>query len=104
MKTIKQALIDEVHYPFSDGFIENRLLVRGLNGEGESSAETLVSPEFIGACADCFYAMVDAPNISESGISLTLADRNIILKKANSLYRQIGESEKQCRPIVTIGW
>lgn len=105
MRTIAQALKDEVYYPVNDGKIENILLKRGLEGNAEISAETINSNEFNGAVADCLYSLVEAPNFSESDISISLQDRKLILKKANALYASIGESEKNLdEPKVYIGW
>lgn len=105
MRTIAQALKDEVHYPIGDGFIENKLMKRGLDGSCEISAEILNSPEFNGAVADCLYSLVEAPNFSESDISISLQDRNLILKKANTIYTSIGEEEKSLdQPKVYVGW
>lgn len=105
MRTIAQALKDEIYYPVNDGKIENILLRRGLDGSGEVSAEVLNSPEFNGAVADCLYSLVEAPNFSESDISISLQDKNLILKKANLIYKSIGEEEKNLdEPTVYIGW
>lgn len=105
MKTIAKALEDEILYPIGTGLIENKLLARGLNGEGEISAEILASSEFRGALADCLYSLVEAPNFSESDISISLADRNLLLKKANTIYAEIGESEKDFSiPKIYVGW
>lgn len=105
MKTIKQALVDEIHYPLNEGFIENRLLARGLEKDANISAEIFNSNEFRGAVADCLYSLIDSPNFSESDISITLTDRNLILKKANSIYSSIGEDEKNLnQPKVYVGW
>lgn len=105
MKTIAQALKDEIYYPVNDGKIDNTLLRRGLDGSGTISAEVLNSPEFNGAVADCLYSLVEAPNLSESDISISLQDRDLILKKANSIYTAIGEQEKNLdEPKVYIGW
>lgn len=91
MRTIKQALIDEIHFPISDGFVENKLLARGLDGDDEVSMEILNSKEFIGAVADCLYSLIEAPNFNEADKSFSLGDRNVILNKVNSLYKKIGE-------------
>lgn len=105
MRTIAQALKDEIPYPLGEGFFENRLLERGLDGGSEISSEVLASPEFKGAVADCLYSLVEAPNFSESDISFSLQDRNLILKKANVIYASIGEPEKNLdQPTVYIGW
>lgn len=94
MKTILQALKDEISYPLSDGFFENRLLARGIDGESIIDIEVMNSNAFKGAVADCLFALVDSPNFSESDISISLPDRSIILKKANLIYASIGEDEK----------
>lgn len=105
MRTITQALKDEIDYPINDGKIENKLMRRGLDGSSEISAEILDSPEFNGAVADCLYSLVEAPNFSESDISFSLQDRNLILKKANAIYTSIGEEEKALdQPKVYVGW
>lgn len=105
MRTIAKALIDEIHYPLPEGFVCNKLLARGLDGEGEISAEMLKSAEFIGAVADCLWSLVQAPNISESDKSVTLPDRDAIIRLANSYYKQIGEPEKSYgEPTVQFGW
>lgn len=105
MRTIAQTLKDEIDYPIKDGKIENMLMRRGLDGSGEISAEVLNSPEFNGAVADCLYSLVEAPNFSESDISISLQDRNLILKKANAIYASIGEEEKHLdQPKVYVGW
>ena len=44
-KTIRQALIDEVHYPLPLGFIENKIIERGLNGDTEYTVEGFRSNE-----------------------------------------------------------
>lgn len=93
MKTVLQALSDEVHYPLSQGFYTNKLIMRGLTPNEEVSAETLNSVGFRGALADSLASLLFAPNISEAGISISLQDRQRILAIANGIYRDIGERE-----------
>lgn len=95
MKTIKQALIDEIHFPLNDGFIDNKLILRNLDSEDAITREILLSKEFIGAVADCLYSLIDAPNISESGISISIPDRTALLRRVNDMYRSIGEEERR---------
>lgn len=104
MKTIMQALVDEVHYPIPAGFVENKLMKRGLTANEEISTQVLNSPEYIGCVADCLYSLIEAPNFNEADKSFSIADRNLILKKVNSLYLSIGESEVAIeKPRVFIG-
>lgn len=91
MKTVRQALIDEIHYPISEGFVENKLLSRGLDPDEELYADLLVSDGFKGAVADCLWSLIEAPSFSEADKSISLADRDIILRKVNSIYLSIGE-------------
>lgn len=104
MKTILQALIDEVHYPFPIGMLENKLTCRRIDGESEFTPEVATSRAFKGVLADCLYALIEAPNISEADKSFSLSDKALILKKANALYAQIGEEEVELveRPTVKI--
>ncbi|ROT19578.1 hypothetical protein EEL53_10055 [Muribaculaceae bacterium Isolate-114 (HZI)] len=105
MKTIAQALKDEIHYPLGGGFIENKLLARGLNGESLIDSSVINSNEFKGAVADCLYSLIEAVNFSESDISISLQDRNLILKKVNAIYASIGEETKDLdQPKVYVGW
>lgn len=105
MKTIQQALIDEIHYPLPVGFIENKLTARGLEPEEEFTALVATGKEFVGAVADCLYSLIYAPNFSEADKSFSLGDREIILRKVNSLYNSIGEPSVglQEKPVVYIG-
>lgn len=105
MKTIAQALIDEIHYPLPIGFIENQLICRGLDCAAPVSREILCGNEFRGAVADCLYSLIEAPNISESDKSISLTEKKLILKKANTIYASIGEPEKFLdEPTVQFGW
>lgn len=103
MKTIGQALMDEIHYPIGVGMVENKLIVRGLEFEDCFDGEVAVSREFIGAVADCLYSLIEAPNFSEADKSISLSDKSLILRKANTLYKSIGEQEKALdSPVVYI--
>lgn len=103
MKTIAAALKDEIHYPLSDGFITNRLLARDLDAEGTADGEVLRSPAFIGATADCLVSLIQAPDLAEDEVKITLQDRDDILRRANYLYGQIGEDPVSLAPMVYIG-
>ena len=104
MKTIAQYLQDEIHYPVSKGFLENRLIARGYEANAEISPEIISSSQFIGAIADSLFSLIAAPNFSESDISISLSDKNLILKHANQLYESIGEEPKNLtEPKVFIG-
>lgn len=91
MKTITQALIDEIHYPIPIGFVENKLLSRGLYGDDDFTPAVSSGNGFRGAVADCLISLVQAPNFNEAAKSISLGDRQLILRLANSIYTSIGE-------------
>lgn len=95
-KTVRQALIDEVHYPIPAGHVDNIIIKRGLAGESEFSKEIAESNEYKGALSDCLFSLLQAINFSESDKSVgTLTDkqRELILSWVNSLRKEIGEPE-----------
>ena len=100
MKTVFQALIDEVVYPIGIGKVENIVIKRfGSEGEGERQYTAAVadSTEYKGALADCLYSLLQAVSFSEADKSvsaLTDSQRKTILGMANRLYNEIGEDEK----------
>lgn len=106
MKTLLQALADELHYPVPAGHLENRLLKRGLDAEAECTADVLNSNAFKGALADSLVLLIAAPGFSEADKSFTLSDKDSILELANSIYTSIGEDENVVEdetPTVYIG-
>lgn len=106
MKTIKQALIDEIHYPIPLGFVENKMIERQLNGDDEYTFEIAQSKEWKGALADCLYSLIQAVSLSESDKSIgTLSDKDKerLLVRINALYKTIGESHALGQPMVYIG-
>lgn len=104
MKTILQALKDEIDYPFPVGKFENKLLARNLNGDDECTYEVITGKSFKGAVADCLYSLIEAPNFSEADKSFSFSDRDLILKKANSIYNAIGETDNIVGvPTVVVG-
>lgn len=106
MKTIKQALIDEIHYPIPLGFVENKMIERQLNGDDEYTFEVAQSKEWKGALADCLYSLIQAVSLSESDKSIgTLSDKDKerLLVQINALYKTIGESPALGQPMVYIG-
>jgi len=94
MKTVRQALRDEIHYPIPKGFVENKLIERGFSGNENYTAEVSRSSSYRGALADCLCSLIHAVNFSESDKSvgnLTDEQRRQLLKRANALYEEIGE-------------
>ena len=104
MKTILEALRDEIHYPLPTGYLENKLIVRGLNKDDEFDTETARGKDFRGCVADCLVGLVTSPNISEGGVSISQTYKDQIMKIANSIYTSMGENEvtDEKEPTVTI--
>ena len=107
MKTVLQALRDEVHYPIPVGYIENKLIERRLKGDTEYSYDVSQSKEWKGALADCLYSLLQAVRYSESDKSigvLTDKDKERLLVRINTLYNSIGEATVNLgQPMVYIG-
>lgn len=107
MKTIGEALLDELIYPIPFGHAENICIKRRIDIEGEFNADIAESEGYKGALADCLYSLIQSVNFSEADKSvgsLTDKQREQIIKKANALYSKLGEplidDEK---PMVYIG-
>ncbi len=107
MKTIKQALIDEIYYPIPEGFVDNKLIERQLEGSDDYTFEVHNSTEWKGALADCLYSLLQAITYHESDKSvgvLTDKDKERLLIRINALYKEIGEDEVDLGiPTVYIG-
>lgn len=94
MKTVRQALLDEILYPIPEGKIENKLIARGLTGNEEYDPEMAKSASFKGCFADCLIALLQSVSFSESDKSVSaLSDeaKKRLLKIANSIYDELGE-------------
>lgn len=106
-KTIKQALIDEIHYPIPEGFVDNKLIERNLDGIDDYTFDVHNSKEWKGALADCLYSLLQAISFSEADKSigvLTDKDKERLLIRINNLYKEIGEDEVDLgTPTVYIG-
>lgn len=92
MKTIREALIDEIGYPLGDGCIDNKIIARDLDGNEEFTYNVSISSSYIGALADSLVALIYSPNFSEADKSFSLSDKELILRRANGLYSSIGET------------
>lgn len=97
MKTIKQALIDEIFYPINEGLIDNKLMIRNLDGSEEISKEVMLGDNFQGALADCLVSVVEqAVNFSEADKNINVPTEAQLLRiktRINSIYHAIGEAE-----------
>lgn len=96
MKTVLQALKDEIYYPVNEGLLENKLQGRDLDPGLGFSKSVQDSSAWKGALADSLLTLIQAVNISEGDKSygaLTDAQRKALLVQINRLYGEIGEEE-----------
>ena len=101
MKTIREALIDDIIYPLPEGKVENKMVARGIVGDDEYTLEVSKSDEYRGAYADCLIALIQSVSFSESDKSVSaLSDetKKRLLSIANSIYKAIGEEEVLAEP------
>ena len=101
MKTVGQALVDEIHIPIPYGFIENACIKRELEIEADFDSEIAKSDTYKGTLADCLLSLVQAVSFSESDKSigsLSEDQRKAILVQVNRLYNAIGEEEVTLTP------
>lgn len=106
MKTIKQALLDEIHWPLPIGFVENKLIERELNGDDDYTPEVFKSAQWKGCLADCLLSLLQSFSLSEAGKSigsLSDKDKERLLVRIKSLYKEIGEEPALGEPTVYIG-
>jgi hypothetical protein len=92
-----EALKAKVSYPVSDNTIELALTNRGIPTTGITNDDTYVVANRKAvnlAYADVLMELVSAPNVSEGGYSVSLADRNVLVNTANGVYAMYGESSK----------
>lgn len=105
MKTIGQALMDEIHIPIPYGFIENSCIKRELEAEGVFDSVVAKSDAYKGVLADCLFSLIQAVSFSESDKSigsLSEDQRKAILVYVNRLYSSIGEDEVTLTPKPTV--
>jgi hypothetical protein len=105
MKTVGQALLDEVHIPIPYGFVENACIKRDLDIESEFTGDVARSDAYKGTLADCLLSLIQAVSFSEADKSigsLSEDQRKAILVQVNRLYNSIGEEEVSLTPKPTV--
>lgn len=108
MKTIREALIDEILYPIPEGKVNNILIARELDGDAPFIAAVAKSDVYRGCFADCLVALVQATSFSESDKSVSAMSDEVkkrLMITANKIYKSIGEEEveTESQPMVYIG-
>lgn len=86
-----EALQASVLYPVKVMLLTKVLLDRGLLG---SDDYVFVKQRLVDlAVADIYCKLIGSPNISEGGISISIADKASLMKAASSIYVKYGESD-----------
>ncbi len=107
MKTVREALLDEILYPIPEGKVDNKMIARGLDGDNEFTAEVAKSSEYRGCFADCLVALLQSVSFSESDKSVSPISDEVkkkLLVIANNIYKELGEEEvvAESKPTVYI--
>lgn len=88
--TYLEAIKGKVCYPLSEKAFGLALLDRGLTS---TSDYTATSEAFELAYADCLVMLLTSPkSVSESGFSLTTADKETLKEIANGIYSKYEEA------------
>ncbi len=103
--TILEALKSKVKYPLSEDFFQSVLIERGLSGGNVFNEEVATGKAFRLCRADCYIGQVDAPQIQEGSVAISLTDKSNFITLANAIYREYGELEygksSEAKPKVT---
>lgn len=106
MSTVLTSLQGLSAYPVPKTAIEAMADGRGLTLDGEYSPEVAKSKEYRLTMADYYMWLVVAPSISQGGISysFTAAEKNIFLKKAAAIFKELDPESLDAYGIVTYGY
>jgi hypothetical protein len=81
-----EAIKGRLGYPLSDNAFKLALSDRGL-----TDTDTYAKGQaFDLAYADAITMLVTSPNVSEGGYSISLSDKNNLIKLANGIYEKYG--------------
>ena len=99
MKTVGQALVDEVHIPIPYGFVENACIKRDLDIESEFTGDVARSDAYKGTLADCLLSLIQAVSFSEADKSIGSLSED---QRKAILDNSIGEEEVSLTPKPTV--
>jgi hypothetical protein len=88
-----EVLKAKLIFPVSDNAITLALLERGISISGITGEDTysVSNKQAVDlAHADLIVNLIAAPNISEGGYSISLSDKQSLLKLAGSIYTKYG--------------
>ena len=79
-----EAIKAKLSYPLSDNSYILALSDRGLSSTATYASSDRQSLEL--AQADLIYTLITTPNVTEGGYSVSLSDKNSMLRLADSIY------------------
>ncbi len=85
---VRTALKNTVSFPLSDGQVEVISVERGLDLNAQFTKEIGRSAGFLLSKADMIRCIVTALNVSEGGVSISVADRKTLIGIANGIYQR----------------
>lgn len=91
-----EALKAAVNYPISDANAELILIDRKLS---KDSVYAGISPDFELAKADALIFLCSGGNVSEGGYSVSVSEKQIMLKIASGIYEKHGVSNPSASKI-----
>lgn len=83
---VRTALKNTVSFPLSAGQVEVIAVERGLDLDAQFTRQMGLSMVFQLAKADMIRCIVTAPNVTEGGVSISVADRKTLIGIANGIY------------------
>lgn len=89
--TNKEALTAAVNFPFDESKLDYILIKREVTGSAVFDKDTELTDAFQLAKADLYMVLVTTPNISEGGVSISLAEKETLKKMANDIYEYYDE-------------
>lgn len=89
--TILEALRSRVKYPLDENLLSSILTDRDLEPIGEYTAQVGTGKAFMLCRADMLVAQVDAVQIQEGGMSISLTDKSNFITIADSIYERFSE-------------
>jgi hypothetical protein len=83
-----EALQGAIGFPLSANTLELHLTNRGL--VSDATYTTATKKAFDLATADALMSLVSFPNIAEMGYTLTLTEKNLLIKRASQIFELYG--------------
>lgn len=89
--TILEALKSRVKYPLDENLLLSILTNRELTPADEYTAEVGTGKAFMLCRADLLVAQIDAAQVQEGGMSVSLTDKSNFITIADSIYERFSE-------------